>query len=134
MKTVTSADGTTIAYEEEGTGPALILVDGALCARGPSKGWRPALEADFTVFRYDRRGRGDSGDTQPYAVEREIEDLMAVIGAAGGTAFLYGHSSGCALVLDTVLTAGRPPCRRSPCTRRPTTTTPLSHSVGGSNT
>jgi pimeloyl-ACP methyl ester carboxylesterase len=106
MKTVTSADGTAIAYEEQGRGPALILVDGALCARGSKEGLAAALEPDFTVFRYDRRGRGDSGDTQPYAVEREVEDLMAVIGAAGGTAFLYGHSSGCALVLDTVLTAG----------------------------
>jgi len=106
MKTVTSADGTAIAYEEQGQGPALILVDGALCARGSKQGLAAALEPDFTVFRYDRRGRGDSGDTQPYAVEREVEDLMAVIGAAGGTAFLYGHSSGCALVLDTALTAG----------------------------
>ncbi len=106
MKTVTSADGTAIAYEEQGQGPALIVVDGALCARGSKQGLAAALEPDFTVFRYDRRGRGDSGDTQPYAVEREVEDLMAVIGAAGGTAFLYGHSSGCALVLDTALTAG----------------------------
>jgi len=106
MKTVTSADGTAIAYEEQGQGPALVLVDGALCARGSKEGLAAALEADFTVFRYDRRGRGDSGDTQPYAVEREIEDLIAVIGAAGGTAFLYGHSSGCALALDTALTAG----------------------------
>ncbi|MGA2831187.1 MAG: alpha/beta fold hydrolase, partial [Streptosporangiaceae bacterium] len=107
MKTVTSADGTPIAYEEQGRGPALILVDGALCARGAKEGLAAALEPDFTVFRYDRRGRGDSGDTQPYAVGREVEDLAAVIAAAGGTAFLYGHSSGCALVLDTVLRAGR---------------------------
>jgi pimeloyl-ACP methyl ester carboxylesterase len=106
MKKVTSADGTAIAYEEQGRGPALILVDGALCARGSKEGLAAALEPDFTVFRYDRRGRGDSGDTQPYAVEREVEDLMAVIGAAGGTALLYGHSSGCALVLHTALTAG----------------------------
>jgi pimeloyl-ACP methyl ester carboxylesterase len=105
MKTVTSADGTAIAYQEQGRGPALVVVDGALCARGAKEGLAAALEPDFTVFRYDRRGRGDSGDTQPYAVEREIEDLAAVIGAAGGTAFLYGHSSGCALVLDTVLRA-----------------------------
>jgi pimeloyl-ACP methyl ester carboxylesterase len=106
MKTVTSADGTAIAYEEQGRGPALILVDGALCPRGSKEGLAAALEPDFTVFRYDRRGRGDSGDTQPYATEREVEDLTAVIGAAGGTAFLYGHSSGCALVLDTALRAG----------------------------
>ncbi len=107
MKTVTSADGTAIAYEEQGKGPALILADGALCARGAKEGLAAALEPNFTVFRYDRRGRGDSGDTLPYAVAREIEDLIAVIGAAGGTAFLYGHSSGCALVMDTVLQADR---------------------------
>jgi len=106
MNTVTAADGTTIAYEQEGTGPALILVDGALCARGSKAGLAAGLAPAFTVYRYDRRGRGDSGDTAPYAVEREIEDLMAMIGAAGGTAFLYGHSSGCALVMDTVLRAG----------------------------
>jgi len=106
MKTVTSADGTAIAYEEQGRGPALILVEGALCTRGTRERLAAALEPDFTVFRYDRRGRGDSGDTLPYAVQREVEDLTAVIGAAGGTAFLYGHSSGCALVLDTVLQAG----------------------------
>ena len=107
MQTVSSADGTTIAYEQQGTGPALIIVDGALCARGAKAGLADLLAADFTVYRYDRRGRGDSGDTPPYAVEREIEDLLALIGAAGGTAFLYGHSSGCALVLDTVLQASQ---------------------------
>jgi pimeloyl-ACP methyl ester carboxylesterase len=107
MQTVSSADGTTIAYERQGTGPTLIIVDGALCARGAKAGLADLLAADFTVYRYDRRGRGDSGDTPPYAVEREIEDLLALIGAAGGTAFLYGHSSGCALVLDTVLQAGQ---------------------------
>jgi pimeloyl-ACP methyl ester carboxylesterase len=106
MQTVSSADGTTIAYERQGTGPALIIVDGALCARGAKAGLADLLAPDFTVYRYDRRGRGDSGDTPPYAVEREIEDLLALIGAAGATAFLYGHSSGCALVLDTVLQAG----------------------------
>ncbi len=105
MKTVTSADGTAIAYEQQGAGPAVILVDGALCARGAKADLAAALEPDFTVFRYDRRGRGDSGDTLPYAVQREIEDLTAVIGAAGGAACLYGHSSGCALVMDTVLQA-----------------------------
>ena len=107
METVSSADGTTIAYEREGIGPALIIVDGALCARGAKAGLAGLLAAGFTVYRYDRRGRGDSGDTPPYAVEREIEDLLALIGAAGGTAFLYGHSSGCALVLDTLLQASQ---------------------------
>jgi pimeloyl-ACP methyl ester carboxylesterase len=107
MQTISSADGTTIAYEREGAGPALIIVDGALCARGAKAGLAALLAPDFTVYRYDRRGRGDSGDTPPYAVEREIEDLLALIGAAGGTAFLYGHSSGCALVLDTILQAGQ---------------------------
>jgi pimeloyl-ACP methyl ester carboxylesterase len=107
MQTVSSADGTTIAYERQGTGPALIIVDGALCARGAKAGLADLLAADFTVYRYDRRGRGDSGDTPPYAVEREIEDLLALIGVAGGTAFLYGHSSGCALVMDTLPQAGQ---------------------------
>src|SRR5262249_29457190 len=85
--TLRSKDGTTIAYEHQGHGPALILVDGALCSRafGPMKALSAALQSSFTVFRYDRRGRGDSGNTLPYAVEREIEDLGAVIAAAGGS-------------------------------------------------
>jgi pimeloyl-ACP methyl ester carboxylesterase len=102
MNTVSSADGTKIAYDRQGAGPALIVVDGALCAR--RSGSKPELvgllASRFTVYSYDRRGRGDSGDTQPYAVDREIEDIEALIDEAGGTAYLYGHSSGAALALD----------------------------------
>ena len=98
--TVTSKDGTLIAYDKSGTGPALILVGGALSDRA---GWQPVaqlLASDFTVFSYDRRGRGESGDTPPYAVEREIEDLEALIDEAGGTAFVHGQSSGAVLLLE----------------------------------
>jgi pimeloyl-ACP methyl ester carboxylesterase len=102
MGTVRSKDGTSITFDRSGTGPSLILVDGALCYRasGPS-GPLAALLADrFTVFTYDRRGRGDSSDTKPYAVDREIEDLDAMIREAGGSAFVYGISSGAALALE----------------------------------
>jgi len=99
----TSADGTRIAYESTGTGPALVTVDGALCYRGfgGSHGFAEALADRFTVYRYDRRGRGESGpgDT-PYAVAREVEDLEAVIAAAGGSAHVFGVSSGAALALE----------------------------------
>jgi pimeloyl-ACP methyl ester carboxylesterase len=97
--TVRSRDGTTIAFDRSGDGPPLILVSGAMGHRLHAVELASQLAATFTVFAYDRRGRGDSGDTQPYAVEREIEDLDAVIGAAGGSAFVYGHSSGAVLAL-----------------------------------
>jgi pimeloyl-ACP methyl ester carboxylesterase len=102
MDHVTSRDGTLIAYERAGSGPALILVDGALCSRafGPSPKLSAQLASHFTVYSYDRRGRGDSGDTQPYAPQREIEDLAALVQAAGGTATLLGLSSGAALALE----------------------------------
>src|SRR6185312_9329139 len=95
MSTVTSQDGTTIAYTVSGQGPAVILVDGAMCYRdsGPAGPLAERLAANYTVYIYDRRGRGESGDTQPYAVEREVEDLDALIHEAGGTAYLYGISS-----------------------------------------
>src|SRR5687768_6348786 len=100
--TVTSRDGTTIAYETTGTGPPLILVDGALCYRGcgPSRPLAEQLAGDFTVITYDRRGRGESGDGEAYAVDREVEDIEALIEAAGGSAHVYGISSGGALALD----------------------------------
>ena len=109
MKTVSSKDSTKIAYDEQGHGPALILVNGALTTR--SSGSNPAL-ADllahhFTVYSYDRRGRGESGDTLPYAVSREIEDLEALIALAGGTATLYGHSSGASLALEAAVALGQ---------------------------
>jgi pimeloyl-ACP methyl ester carboxylesterase len=99
---VTSADGTTISVERIGSGPALVLVDGAFCGRsfGPARGLAQELADSFSVYFYDRRGRGDSGDTKPYAVQREIEDLAAVIHSAGGNAFVYGISSGAALALE----------------------------------
>jgi pimeloyl-ACP methyl ester carboxylesterase len=99
---ITSADGTSIAVERTGTGPALVLVDGAFCGRsfGPARALAAKLADSFTVYFYDRRGRGDSGDTKPYAVAREIEDLAAVIGYSGGNAFVYGISSGAAVALE----------------------------------
>jgi pimeloyl-ACP methyl ester carboxylesterase len=102
MPTVTSADGTTIAYETTGTGPALILVDGAMCYRdqGPARGLAAALVDTCTVYFYDRRGRGDSGNTLPWSPQREIEDLAALLAAAGGTAYLLGCSSGAVLAAD----------------------------------
>jgi pimeloyl-ACP methyl ester carboxylesterase len=106
MNIVTSPDGTKIAYDREGQGDALIFVDGALCARGSKADLAALLAPHFTVYRYDRRGRGDSGDTLPYAVDREIEDIAALIGESGGTASLYGHSSGAALALRAAVTLG----------------------------
>ena len=102
MNTTRSTDGTAIAYETCGDGPPLILVDGALCSRdmGPSRKIAKALCEHFTVITYDRRGRGESTDTAPYCVEREIEDLAALIAAAGGSAYVCGVSSGAVLALD----------------------------------
>lgn len=102
MPTATSADGTAIAYDIAGSGPALVYITGATCFRR----FRPvATDAGvfakrFTVYSYDRRGRGDSGDTRPYSVRREVDDIEALIDAAGGRALLYGHSSGAALALE----------------------------------
>lgn len=108
MEKVISKDGTAIAFERSGKGPAVILVDGALCARtfGPARPLAALLAAQFTVFTYDRRGRGESGDTQAYEVEREIEDIEALIEAAGGSAYLYGVSSGAVLALKTAAKLG----------------------------
>src|SRR5919206_1419225 len=96
---IASPDGTTIAYDRLGDGPPVILVCGALCDRALMRPTAEELAKHFTVFNYDRRGRGDSGDTAPYAVEREIEDLGALIAEAGGRASVYGHSSDAGLVL-----------------------------------
>ncbi|MGH9250991.1 MAG: alpha/beta fold hydrolase [Acidimicrobiales bacterium] len=94
-----SRDGTPIAFERLGGGDPVILVGGALQGRATYRPLAEELSQHFTVVNYDRRGRGDSGDTAPYAVEREIEDLGALVAEAGGTASVYGHSSGAALVL-----------------------------------
>src|SRR4051812_31182866 len=99
MDKVTSRDGTTIAFDRLGDGPPVILVCGAMCDRALMHPTAEELAKHFTVFNYDRRGRGDSGDTAPYAVEREVEDIGALVAEAGGTASVYGHSSGAGLVL-----------------------------------
>jgi pimeloyl-ACP methyl ester carboxylesterase len=103
MPAVTSADGTAIAYERTGSGPALVLVDGAMCYRGagPMRPLAALLQGAFTVYTYDRRGRGESSDTTPYAVAREVEDLRALIAQAGGEAYVHAASSGAALALAT---------------------------------
>jgi pimeloyl-ACP methyl ester carboxylesterase len=102
MEKVVSRDGTSIAYDRSGDGPPVILVDGAMCSRamGPMPKLAARLAEHFTVIHYDRRGRGDSGDTKPYAVDREIEDLDALIKVAGGSTHVYGISSGAALALE----------------------------------
>src|SRR5256884_5756082 len=96
MNTLSSHDGTAIAYDRQGEGPALILVNGALTVHSSGSGSELAklLAPHFTVYGFDRRGRGESGDTLPYAVDREIDDIEALIDRAGGPAFLYGHSAG----------------------------------------
>ena len=101
MRTVISRDGTSIAYDQSGQGPAIILVNGATATRLAGTSLVETLAPHFTVFAYDRRGRGDSGDTMPYAVEREVEDIDALITEAGGSAFVFGHSSGAVLALET---------------------------------
>jgi pimeloyl-ACP methyl ester carboxylesterase len=97
---VTSADGTTIHFEQRGSGAPVILVGGAFNDRTTVAGLADVLAGDFTTIAYDRRGRGDSGDSAEYAVEREIEDLAALIAQVGGTASVFGHSSGAVLALE----------------------------------
>ena len=108
MNTLSSHDGTTIAYNEQGEGPALILVDGALTVHSSGSGSELAklLAPHFTVYGFDRRGRGESADTLPYAVDREIDDIEALIDRAGGWAFLYGHSSGGPLAMRAAIRLG----------------------------
>jgi len=103
-RTTTSRDGTIIAFTKRGSGPPLIIVDGAFCYRenGPATELASVLAQHFTVFTYDRRGRGESGDIAPYAVEREIEDLRAIANQAGAPPFALGISSGGALILQAV--------------------------------
>ena len=107
MDHVTSKDGTRIGYDRLGEGPPVALVSGGSVDRGSNAPLAELLSASFTVFNYDRRGRGPSGDIPPYAVQREIEDIQAVIEAAGGSAFVYGSSSGAALALEAAA-AGAP--------------------------
>jgi len=98
---VTSKDGTTIAFDRSGEGPPVVLVGGALSTRGAAEPLAALLAPSLTVYAYDRRGRGDSGDTPPYEVEREVEDIQALVQEAGGSAFAFGHSSGGVLALET---------------------------------
>jgi pimeloyl-ACP methyl ester carboxylesterase len=100
MKTVTSKDGTKIAFDQIGNGPAVVLVDSALASREICAKLAGMLAKDFTVINYDRRGRGDSTDTQPYAVQREVEDIETLIDETGGSAFIFGSSSGAVLALE----------------------------------
>jgi len=107
LESVTSKDGTKITFDRQGHGPPVVLVSGGSVDRSSNAPLATILAADFTVFNYDRRGRGESGDTQPYAIQREVEDIEAVIDAAGGSAHLYGSSSGAALALEATA-AGAP--------------------------
>ena len=102
METVPSRDGTTIAFDRLGAGPPVVLVSGGSTDRSANAPLAELLAADLTVLNYDRRGRGPSGDTPPYAIEREVEDIEAVLAAAGPDASLYGTSSGAALALQAV--------------------------------
>jgi pimeloyl-ACP methyl ester carboxylesterase len=104
VRVVRSPDGTAIAFEEVGDGPAVVLVGGALGSGArsfpPFVELGQNLQSNFTVYRFDRRGRGDSGDTAPYAVEREVEDLESLLSHAGGAAAVYGFSSGASLAVE----------------------------------
>jgi pimeloyl-ACP methyl ester carboxylesterase len=100
VETTLSTDGTPIAFQQTGTGPVLVLVVGAFCDRSTTAPLATLLAGSITVVEYDRRGRGSSGDSADYSVQLEIDDLAAVIAAAGGPALVYGHSSGAALALE----------------------------------
>jgi pimeloyl-ACP methyl ester carboxylesterase len=106
----TSADGTKIAFDRLGDGPPVVLVGGIFCTRQTTQALTERLAERFSVINYDRRGRGGSGDTEPYAVAREVEDLGALIAEAGGSASVYGHSSGAGLALNAA-SAGLPVTR-----------------------
>ena|SRR5215207_797470 len=97
---VTSADGTKIAFDRLGRGSPVVVIGGLFCYRRAMQGLAEQLAPRFTVVNYDRRGRGESDDTVPYAVEREVEDLAALIAEVGGTASVYGHSSGAGLAVQ----------------------------------
>lgn len=100
VHTTTSADGTRIAYDRTGEGPAVVVAAGAFCDRRSFAPLAARLAGEFTVLAYDRRGRGGSGDAEGYDPRREVEDLAAVVAAAGGSAAAFGHSSGAVLVLE----------------------------------
>src|SRR3982074_3877700 len=104
---VKSKDGTAIAYDKSGQGPAVVIVGGVIGDRSQQAGVAELLAKDFTVFNFDRRAHGESGDTPPYAVEREIEDIDALIQAAGGSAFVYGTSGPGGLALHAAASGAR---------------------------
>lgn len=106
MQRITSKDGTSIAYERMGAGPAVVLVAGGPVIRVANAELAELLAEHLTVLNYDRRRRGDSGDTQPCAVDRELEDLGAVLGAAGGEASVLGSSGGAVLALRAAAAGG----------------------------
>jgi len=141
MNKVTSKDGTTIAFDQFGNGPAVILVSGGSVDRSSNADLATLLAEQFTVFNYDRRGRGPSGDTLPYAVKHEIEDIAAVADAAGGSAYLYGSSSGAALALEaasqlrsiTKLALWEPPYMLDPNARPPADTAKTFHDLVAAN-
>jgi pimeloyl-ACP methyl ester carboxylesterase len=110
VETTESTDGTAIAYQRTGSGPTLVLVVGAFCDMSSTAGLAPLLAAQHTVVEYDRRGRGASGAGRGWSVQQEVDDLAAVIGANGGSAAVYGHSSGGALALEAA--AAGVPVRR----------------------
>ena len=126
MEKIRSSDGTQIAYDRLGGGEPIVLVSGASTSRAVHFELANLLASDFTVLNYDRRGRGDSGDTLPYSVEREIEDIDALVRAAGGSAALFGNSSGAVLALRaaasgmgiTRLALWEPPFQVDPDARR----------------
>jgi pimeloyl-ACP methyl ester carboxylesterase len=105
MSTVTSKVGTTIAYDKAGQGLTVILVEGAMGSRATSAGLATLLAFEFTVYSYDRRGRGESTDTKPYSVQKEVEDIEALIESAGETVCLYGISRGGSLSARTCRSA-----------------------------
>lgn len=124
MDTVTSPDGVTIAYDHSGSGPALVIVNGALSSRETGAPLAPLLNGDFTLYRYDRRGRGDSSDSDASTPAREIEDLQAIVAITGEAPFVFGQSSGAALSLEAAasgvpvrgLVVNEPPYVRGPST------------------
>jgi pimeloyl-ACP methyl ester carboxylesterase len=137
MDQVTSKDGTTIAFDRLGSGPTVILVSGGSVDRSSNASLADGLADRFEVFNYDRRGRGPSGDTLPYAVEREIEDIDALVEAAGGSAFIYGSSSGAALALKAAaaglsldkVVLWEPPWNLDPAQRPPADTAQTFHDL-----
>ena len=137
MNTVTSQDGTSIAFDQLGQGAPVILVSGGSVDRNSNAALGALLAEHFTVFNYDRRGRDPSGDTLPYAVLREVEDIEAVARAARGSAYLFGSSSGAALALEaarqlpsiTKLALWEPPYILDPSRRPPADTARIFHSL-----